>query len=91
MDMMPHQWVARARRDEMKAIQDSDGIWLCMGCYCCAARCPRGLRPIDIAEEARAAVVHKKEEQAILLDRFVQNAGKSLPQQLLVAALRKKR
>jgi len=86
MDMPPHQWVYRAKNGDAKAVGQAQAIWSCISCLCCEARCPRGVKPAQIAEEMRAA-----SGKVVLLEGLSQHVTENMPQQLLVAALRKAR
>lgn len=94
MDLLPHAWVSRARMGDLTAVRDSASIWRCLACFCCAARCPRGVKPIEIAEMARSHVlrtVHSSNNTEHEISVPEGSPHNPMPQQLLVAALRKKR
>ena len=91
MDLTPHRWVGLARAGDLAAVRDAAAIWLCVGCFCCAARCPRGVRPVELAEAARVMVVRTKAYETSMPDDVPARIQENMPQQLLVAALRKKR
>jgi heterodisulfide reductase subunit C len=75
-------WVYRIRNGDGESVRGANAIWLCVGCFCCEARCPRGVKPAHLAEEARS---HK----GFLLEDIVRKPDDKMPQQLFVAALRK--
>jgi|GEM_PF-7064083 len=91
MDLLPHQWVGRVQSGNAVAVRDAKAIWLCVGCFCCGARCPRGVLPYALAEEARANNPRDAHDPAPLLDTVAARAKTTMPQQLAVAALRKRR
>jgi heterodisulfide reductase subunit C len=84
MDIPPHLWVYRFRNGDAASVKESEAIWQCLSCFCCAARCPRGVQPVQLAEEARQG-------KGLLLEDVVLPVKENMPQQLLVATLRKAR
>jgi len=86
MDMPPHKWVYYARNGEGERVQNAGAIWQCLSCFCCEARCPRGVKPAQLAEEKRAL-----SNKVVLLESLSEHVIENMPQQLLVAALRKAR
>ncbi|MCL2202805.1 MAG: 4Fe-4S dicluster domain-containing protein [Defluviitaleaceae bacterium] len=84
MDIPPHKWVYRARNGDAESLGQCGAIWQCLSCFCCEARCPRGVKPAHLAEEARIQSKFTSDDIPLLTDE-------KMPQQLLVAALRKAR
>ncbi|MCL2501050.1 MAG: 4Fe-4S dicluster domain-containing protein [Defluviitaleaceae bacterium] len=84
MDLPPHMWVYRTQRGDPSSVRKADAIWKCLSCLCCEARCPRGVKPAHVAEEARAG-------QGYILEDVMKRVDENMPQQLPVAALRKAR
>jgi len=96
MDVPPHFWAVRVRQGEGESLARAEAIWSCLACFCCAARCPRGVRPVELAEQARSVTLRKENHTATFADETVlqiisKKSGKAIPQQLIVAAMRKKR
>jgi len=88
MDVPPHLWAGRVRNGDGDSLVHAQSIWQCLVCFCCVARCPRGVRPVELAEQARSATLRKKIHTASPTDL---TGNKPIPQQLIVAAMRKKR
>jgi heterodisulfide reductase subunit C len=86
MDLPPHKWVYRLRNGDGESVKKAEAIWLCLSCFCCEARCPRGVKPAHLAEEAR-----ESGGAPFLSDGIPTLVDEKMPQQLLVAALRKAR
>jgi len=99
MDVPPHLWATRVRNDAggNDSLARTEAIWSCLVCFCCAARCPRGVRPVELAEQARSVTLRKQNYTAPLADEIGKQNGlrkssdNPIPQQLIVAAMRKKR
>jgi heterodisulfide reductase subunit C len=83
----------KAQVQNLNCIEESESIWLCMMCYCCAERCPRGVKPFEIAQQARAFVSrtsHSSKNTEYDLQNLQTSPSNPIPQQLLVAAARKR-
>jgi quinone-modifying oxidoreductase subunit QmoC len=48
MDYTPRQLIAMARAGMRKEVLSSNSMWLCLSCYMCTVRCPRGIVPTYI-------------------------------------------
>jgi heterodisulfide reductase subunit C len=89
MDLPPHMWAYRLREGNEKSLLDCGAVWRCLACFCCEARCPRGVRPAHLAEEIRHTLL--RAGSALSADDIPELVKNGMPQQLLVAALRKNR
>ena len=91
MDIPPHKWVYRARNGNVGTLPDLDSIWECLSCLCCEARCPRGVKPAQVAEEARRAAMQMKGADDLRPEEVSDLITSKTPPQLVVAAFRKGR
>jgi len=91
MENPPHKWVYRALQGEGGTLPEMESIWECLSCLCCEARCPRGVKPAQVAEEARRMAMQIKGTDDLLPEEVSNLVTKNMPQQLLVAAFRKGR
>jgi heterodisulfide reductase subunit C len=48
MDYTPRQLIAMARAGMRNEVLSSHSPWLCLSCYLCTVRCPRGIKPTDL-------------------------------------------
>ncbi len=48
MDYTPRQLIAMARAGMRDEVLSSHSPWLCLSCYLCTVRCPRGIKPTDL-------------------------------------------
>jgi heterodisulfide reductase subunit C len=48
MDYAPRQLIAMARAGMRKEVLSSKSQWLCLSCYLCTVRCPRGIKPTEL-------------------------------------------
>ncbi len=49
MEYAPRQIVAMIRADMRDEVLSSSSMWHCLSCYTCSVRCPRGVKPAEIA------------------------------------------
>ncbi len=47
MDHTPRELIAMARAGMRKEVLSSNSMWLCLSCYLCTVRCPRGIESTD--------------------------------------------
>jgi len=48
MDYTPREIIAMARAGMREEVLSSNSMWLCLSCYMCTVRCPRGIVPTYI-------------------------------------------
>jgi heterodisulfide reductase subunit C len=48
MDYTPRELIAMARAGMREQVLSSNSMWLCLSCYMCTVRCPRGIVPTYI-------------------------------------------
>lgn len=90
MEIPPHRFAALARKGQLAKLAETEGIFLCLSCYACSQRCPRGVEPARISEAARLYRLRTG------VNRFVPEQlsalnDPSLPGQAAAAAFRKYR
>ena len=49
MDYPPRKIIAMIRAGMRDEVLSSNSMWFCLSCYQCTARCPRGVKPTEIA------------------------------------------
>ncbi len=49
MEYPPRKIIAMIRAGKRNEVLSSNSMWFCLSCYMCTARCPRGVRPTEIA------------------------------------------
>ena len=92
MEYHPHQFVAMVDQGKIETLMDSDSIYQCLACMACVERCPRGVEPgklvaaVRLLKTRQQGMDHKgpRDIPAVAADPEV-------PQQLLMAAMRKYR
>ncbi|MEW6523339.1 MAG: 4Fe-4S dicluster domain-containing protein [Bacillota bacterium] len=88
MDCPPHQVLRLTQLGSRDEVLASGTIWLCASCQTCASRCPRGVDLSRIMEALRAVRL-RAGQPALDLGSVPKEVLGDVPQQALVASLRK--
>jgi len=88
MDLLPSQVIRLAQLGAIDEIIEKNTIWICAACITCRARCPKGVDFAKIAEALRAIVLRKKQNY-VHLNKIPEASLKTLPQIALVGNFRK--
>ena len=90
MDQPPHVVMRLAwmgRKDELRKL---NSYWLCAACLTCDLRCPKGIDISRVMEALRAIILHDRDQpDAVSPESLPDDLLKRIPQQALVAGLRK--
>lgn len=49
MEYPPRKIIAMIRAGMRDEVLSSNSMWFCLSCYTCTARCPRGVKPTELA------------------------------------------
>ncbi len=49
MEYPPRKTIAMIRAGMRDKVLSSNSMWFCLSCYMCTARCPRGVKPTELA------------------------------------------
>jgi heterodisulfide reductase subunit C len=60
MDYTPRQLIAMARAGMRDEVLSSRSQWLCLSCYLCTVRCPRGIKPTDLMHTLECLALRNK-------------------------------
>lgn len=91
MDVKPHQFVSRLKAGDVDTLLEANAIWQCLSCFTCIQRCPRDVKPAQVLEATRLAILRQKETLGLRPDEVPELLAPHMPQQLLVSAFRKYR
>ena len=69
----------------------SKGIDMCLSCFACVERCPRGVEPATFIEAVRLAMVRRQGGDMLKPEQIPQRLDEALPQQAITSAFRKYR
>jgi heterodisulfide reductase subunit C len=87
MDLLPSTVIRYAQLGMEEAL-DSKTIWICITCFDCEVRCPRGIDIANVMEALRQIVLRKKYDK-VALDDLTPEELRELPQIAVISNLRK--
>ena len=87
MDLLPST-VMRYAQLGMEEVLESKTIWICVTCFNCEVRCPRGIDIANVMEALRQIVLRRKYDQANLDDLSPEEL-RELPQIAIISSQRK--
>ena len=91
MEDHPHQFVAMVENGEIEKLMASESIYMCLSCMACVERCPRGVEPGKLVEAVRLMQIRQQGADHKGPRDIPAFADEHVPQQLLMAAMRKYR
>ena len=91
MEYHPHQFVSMVEHGEIEKLMQSDSIYECLSCMACVERCPRGVEPGKLVEAVRLMQIRMQGQDRKGPRDIPECADENVPQQLLMAAMRKYR
>lgn len=91
MEYHPHQFVSMVEHGEIEKLMASESIYMCLSCMACVERCPRGVEPGKLVEAVRLMQIRQQGADHKGPRDIPEIAGENVPQQLLMAAMRKYR
>ena len=91
MEYHPHQFVSMVENGQIEVLMESESIYRCLSCMACVERCPRGVEPGKLVEAVRLMKIRQQGMDHKNGNDVAALAGDNVPQQLLMAAMRKYR
>ena len=91
MEYHPHQFVAMVENGEIEKLMASESIYMCLSCMACVERCPRSVEPGKLVEAVRLMQIRQQGADHKGPRDIPAFADEHVPQQLLMAAMRKYR
>ena len=91
MEYHPHQFVSMVEKGQIEKLMESDSIYMCLSCMACVERCPRGVEPGKLVEAVRLMKIRQQDQNRKNGNDIAAFADENVPQQLLMAAMRKYR
>ncbi len=89
MEYHPHQFASMIVNGEITPLLNSNALYLCLGCYACVERCPRGVEPAKLIEAVRLIKTRQKGMDHLNPHDVPGKLSDNIPQQALVSAFRK--
>ena len=91
MEYHPHQFVYMVETGDVEPLLNSKSLYMCLSCFACVERCPRGVEPAKIIEAVRNAQVRQQDKNHMTANDVPAKLTEDLPQQAIVSAFRKYR
>ena len=91
MEYHPHQFVYMVETGDIEPLMNSKSLYMCLSCFACIDRCPRGVEPAKLVEAVRNAVVRQQDKNHMTANDVPSKLDDEIPQQALVSAFRKYR
>ena len=91
MEYHPHQFVSMVENGLIEQLMDSNAVYLCLGCMACVERCPRHVAPGKLVGALAQLKLRKQDGNHKGGNDIAAMADEKVPQQLLMAAMRKYR
>ncbi|MCR4841373.1 MAG: 4Fe-4S dicluster domain-containing protein [Lachnospiraceae bacterium] len=89
MEYHPHQFVNMVETGNIEPLLNSKSIFMCLSCFACVERCPRGVEPANIIEAVRLFKIRQQNENHLKAEQIPELLDENLPQQAIVSAFRK--
>ena len=89
MDIKPHQFVSMIEKGEIDKLLNSKSLYVCLSCFACLERCPRGVAPVQVIEAVRQEAIRTAGGNKLNCEDVPQIVDEKIPQQLLVSMFRK--
>jgi len=89
MEYHPHQFASMIVNGEIEPLLNSNALYLCLSCYACVERCPRGVEPAKLIEAVRLIKTRQKGMDRLTPNDIPGRLTDNIPQQALVSAFRK--
>ena len=91
MEYHPHQFVYMVEKGDIEPLMQSKSLYKCLSCFACVERCPRGVEPGKLVEAVRLMQIRMQGQDRKGPRDIPEFADENVPQQLLMAAMRKYR
>ncbi len=88
MDILPNQIIRFAQLGMREELLGAKSIWLCVTCYTCNSRCPKGVRIAEVIEALRQINLRGRNDHLLVEDLSEQQL-ETIPPIALISAMRK--
>ena len=89
MEYHPHQFADMIISGDIEPLLKSKASFLCLSCFACSERCPRGVEPVRFVEAVRVAKIRRQGEEHLHPQDIPEMWDEDLPQQAIVSVMRK--
>ena len=91
MEYHPHQFVSMVQKGQIEKLMESKSIYMCLSCFACIERCPRGVEPGKLIDAARQILIRRRGVEGLSPNEIPALVDDETPQQLLMSIFRKHR
>ena len=88
MDILPNQMIRYAQLGLKDELLGSGAIWMCVSCYTCNTRCPKGVKIAEVIEAIRLVQLRARKDHFDVRE-MEPDALASLPPIALIGSMRK--
>jgi heterodisulfide reductase subunit C len=88
MDILPNQMIRYAQLGLKEELHSSGAIWMCVSCYTCNTRCPKGVKIAEVIEAIRLVQLRARKDHFDVRE-MEPAALASLPPIALIGSMRK--
>jgi heterodisulfide reductase subunit C len=88
MDILPNQIIRYAQLGLEETLLASNAIWLCVSCYTCNTRCPKGVKIAEVIEAVRRVMLRARQDHLDVRE-LEPEALAELPPIALIGSMRK--
>ena len=89
MEYHPHQFVSMIESGNIEPLLNSKSLYMCLSCFACVERCPRGVEPAKLIEAVRLEAIRKQGQNHMKANDVPAMLDEDIPQQAIVSAFRK--
>ena len=89
MEYHPHQFVSMIESGNIEPLLNSKSLYMCLSCFACVERCPRGVEPAKLIEAVRLEAIRKQGQNHMKANDVPAMLDEDMPQQAIVSAFRK--
>jgi heterodisulfide reductase subunit C len=88
MDILPNQMIRFAQMGLKDELLASNASWLCVSCFTCNARCPKGVKIAEVIESIRQVQLRARQDH-LDVPKLEPAALAALPPIALIGSMRK--
>ncbi len=89
MEYHPHQFASMIKDGDIEPLLNSNSLYMCLTCFACVDRCPRGVEPAKLIEAVRLMAIRRQGKNHMTVNDIPAKLNEEIPQQALVSAMRK--
>lgn len=88
MDILPNQIIRFAQLGMKDQLLSCGSIWICVTCFTCNSRCPKGVRIAEVIEALRQILLRGRQDH-LKVEDLTEEQLSSIPPIALISSMRK--